>query len=87
MPIYLTFINTICNIFLLFLLQMKFFEFLIKYDIPFTEPNEGEIAVDDNLIIPFELEFRKEFPEDELYWDYLRYRVEPNCSTNDKQYL
>lgn len=59
---------------------MTFKEFLIKYNIPFTEINECEIAVDDNLIIPYEMEFRKEVPEGELLWDYLRYRVEPNRS-------
>ena len=59
---------------------MTFKEFLIKYNIPFTEPTEGEIAVDDQLIIPYEMEFRKEVPEGELWWDYLRYRVEPNRS-------
>jgi len=55
---------------------MTFKEFLIKYDIPFEEEND-EIFVDDKLIIPYELEFRKEVPEGELWWDYLRYRVEP----------
>lgn len=59
---------------------MIFKDFLIKYNIPFTEPIEGEIAVDDNLIIPYEIEFRKEIPEGELWWDYLRYKVEPNRS-------
>jgi hypothetical protein len=56
---------------------MTFKEFLIKYNIPFEEPDKGEIAVDDKLIIPYEREFRKEVPEGELWWDYLRYRVEP----------
>lgn len=61
---------------------MTFKEFLIKYDIPFEEEND-EIFVDDKLIIPYELEFRKEVPEGELWWDYLRYRVEPNYSGNN----
>jgi hypothetical protein len=62
---------------------MTFKEFLIKYSIPFEEFVGGEIAVDDYLIIPYELEFRKEVPEGELWWDYLRYRVEPNYSGNN----
>jgi len=58
---------------------MTFKEFLIYKNIPFEEnTEEGTIAVDDSLIIPYEIEFRKEVPEGELWWDYLRYRVEPN---------
>lgn len=59
---------------------MTFKEFLIKYNIPFTELGEDEISVNDNLIIPYEMEFRKEVPEGELWWDYLRYKIEPNRS-------
>lgn len=59
---------------------MTFKEFLTKYNIPFTEINEEDIAVDDKLIIPYEIEFRKEVPEGELWWDYLRYKIEPNRS-------
>jgi len=60
---------------------MTFKEFLIYKNIPFEENTvEGTIAVNDSLIIPYEIEFRKEVPEGELWWDYLRYRVEPNRS-------
>lgn len=61
---------------------MTFKEFLIKYNIPFEEYIEGEIAVDDKLILPYELQFRKEVPDGELWWDYLRYKIVPNYSGN-----
>lgn len=36
------------------------------------------IMVDDNLLIPYEQELRKNFPEWEFEWDVQRYRNEPN---------
>lgn len=58
---------------------MTFKEFLIYKDIPFEESEDGKsILVDDNLIIPYELEFREKVKEGELWCDYLRYRNEPN---------
>lgn len=59
---------------------MTFKEFLIEKNIPFIKFEDGNIGVDDKLIIPYEMEFRKEVPEGELWCDYLRYRVKPNRS-------
>lgn len=59
---------------------MTFKEFLIEKNIPFEEYEDGNIGVDDNLIIPYELEFREKIPEAELMWDYQRYRNEPDRS-------
>ncbi len=56
---------------------MTFKEYLIYRDIPFKENGEL-IEVEDKLIIPHEEEFRRLLPEAELWWDYLRYRNEPN---------
>lgn len=60
-------------------------EFLIEKKIPFVivPINEGYgeeegIMVDDNLLIPYEEELRKNFPEWEFEWDVQRYRNEPN---------
>lgn len=58
---------------------MTFKEFLIEKNIPFIHNiEEDSISVDDNDIIPYELEFRKEVPDGEFIWDYKRYRCEPN---------
>lgn len=58
---------------------MTFKQFLIEKNIPFTEYTENNtITVDDNLILPYELEFREKVKEGELWVDYLRYRNEPN---------
>ena len=62
---------------------MTFKEFLIYKDIPFKEDEEG-IAVDDELIIPYELEFRELVKEGELWWDYLRYRNEPKRINDER---
>ena len=57
---------------------MTFKEFLIEKNIPFTHNiEEDSISVDDNDIIPYELEFREKVPEGEFIWDYQRYRCEP----------
>lgn len=60
---------------------MTFKEYLIYGDIPFTENSEG-IAVDDYLLEPFELDLKEKVKGVELWWDYLRYKNEPNRSRN-----
>lgn len=57
---------------------MTFKEFLIEKNIPFIKFEDGNIGVDDKLIIPYEIEFRTNVPNAELIWDYKRYRCEPN---------
>lgn len=61
---------------------MTFKQFLIDKNIPYIEFEDGSIGVNDNLIIPYELEFRTLFPNEELIWDYRRYRNEPLHSSS-----
>ena len=57
---------------------MTFKQFLIDKNIPFKEDTEDNtILVDDNLILPYELEFRQLLPEADLLIDYQRYKNIP----------
>ena len=59
---------------------MTFKEFLTEKNIPFIEYEDESLGLNDSLLIPYELEFRNLFPNEELIWDYRRYRCEPNRS-------
>lgn len=63
---------------------MTFKEFLIEKNISFIEFTDGNIGLDDKLLIPYERKFRELFPNEELIWDYKRYRCEPGNSTSDR---
>ena len=63
---------------------MTFKQFLIEKEIPYIEFEDGSLGVNDNLIIPYELEFRNLFPNEELIWDYRRYRNEPKRINDER---